>query len=89
MIIRVIAIVVIFSMNSEEFNDNNDETSNIKDLVINVWNFACQNKKFRLLILGMGFSSAAVTLSHQYGPLILKNLGLKVGSVSTFLELFR
>lgn len=86
MIIRVIAIVVIFSMNSEEFNDNNDnndETSNIKDLVINVWNFACQNKKFRLLILGMGFSSAAVTLSHQYGPLILKNLGLKVGSVST------
>ena len=83
MIIRVIAIVVIFSMNSEEFNDNNDETSNIKDLVINVWNFACQNKKFRLLILSMGFSSAAVTLSHQYGPLILKNLGLKVGSVST------
>lgn len=83
-LIRIVAVGVIISINSNEINHTENATSSIKDLVHDIYKFARENKVFRLLILIMGFSSAAVTLSHQYGPLMLKTLGLPVGKISTF-----
>lgn len=83
-LIRILTIGIIISINPNRINRLEGQSRTIKNLVKGIFQFTRQNKTFGLLIITMGFSSAAVTLSHQYGPLMLKNLGLQVGKVSTF-----
>lgn len=83
-LIRILTIGIIVSINSNQINQLESQSGTLKDLVEGIYKFTRQNKIFDLLIITMGFSSAAITLSHQYGPLMLKNLGLQVGKVSTF-----
>lgn len=83
-LIRILTIGIIISINPNRINRLEGQSRTIKNLVKGIFQFTRQNKTFGLLIITMGFSSAAVTLSHQYGPLMLKNLGLQVSKVSTF-----
>lgn len=83
-LIRILTIGIIISINPNRINRLEGQSRTIKNLVKGIFQFTRQNKTFGLLIITMGFSSAAITLSHQYGPLMLKNLGLQVGKVSTF-----
>lgn len=83
-LIRILTIGIIISINPNRINHVENESRTIKDLIKDIYTFIRQNKIFGLLIITMAFSSAAITLSHQYGPLMLKDLGFQVGKISTF-----
>lgn len=83
MVIRAMALVTIISIHDPRKNDIVRENDNLFSVIKQLFEFVKQNKKFRVLALAMFTASACVTVSYQYGPLVLKQWGMATGFVST------
>lgn len=81
-IIRSLAFIVALSINKEDFQGVSNENFSLKQIFEDFKQFLIAKPYFIYLILLMCTSSAAVTISYQYGPLMLKKFNLSVLMIS-------
>lgn len=78
-LIRALAFFTALSINPADFGgDEVEDLRSVKQIWHRFGAFVRESKAFRWVILLMCTSSAAVTISHQYGPLMLTKGGLSV-----------
>ncbi|MFK5675699.1 MFS transporter [Ligilactobacillus sp. LYQ60] len=78
-LIRALAFFTALSINPADFGgDEVEDLQSFKQIWHRFGVFVRESQAFRWVILLMCTSSAAVTISHQYGPLMLTKGGLSV-----------
>lgn len=78
-LIRALAFFTALSINPADFGgDEVEDLRSVKQIWHRFGAFVRESKAFRWVILLMCTSSAAVTISHQYGSLMLTKEGLSV-----------
>lgn len=78
-LIRALAFLVALSINPVDFSgDDAESLQSFKQIWHRFGAFTRESRAFRWLLLLMCTSSAAVTISYQYGPLMLTKGGLSV-----------
>lgn len=81
-IIRIISAIIILSINKNDIKSaSSDDT--FKSVIKTFISFLSKEKDFRWIVLSMSFSSAAITISYQYGPLIMKTFDISTQIIST------
>lgn len=81
-LIRIISAVIILSINKDDIKSaSSDDT--FKSVIKTFISFVYKEKDFRWIVLSMSFSSAAITISYQYGPLIMRNFNISTQLIST------
>ncbi|KOY76460.1 Major facilitator family transporter [Apilactobacillus kunkeei] len=81
-IIRIISAIIILSINKNDIKSaSSDDT--FKSVITTFISFLSKEKDFRWIVLSMSFSSAAITISYQYGPLIMKTFDISTQIIST------
>ena len=81
-IFRTTALIIGFKIKEPDIKKQVD-TLSLKSIITELFNFIKYQKNYIYLIVGLGFSTAAVDLSYQYGPLIMQKFSFDTGMIST------
>lgn len=79
---RTTALIIGFKIKEPDIKKQVD-TLSLKSIITELFNFIKHQKNYICLIAGLGFSTAAVDLSYQYGPLIMQKFSFDTGMIST------
>ena len=79
---RTTALIIGFKIKEPDIKKQVD-TLSLKSIIIELFNFIKHQKNYIFLVAGLGFSTAAVDLSYQYGPLIMQKFSFDTGMIST------
>ncbi|KZV02947.1 MFS transporter [Lactiplantibacillus plantarum] len=81
-IFRFCAIIAAMSINEDNFEDA-DELQINQSILKKMYSFLKDNKGYQKLLLVICFSDAAVTITYQYGSLLLSTIHIPTELVST------
>lgn len=81
-IFRATALSIGFKIKEPDIQKRND-TLSLKVVLTELFDFIKHQKNYLFLVTGLCFSTAAVTLSYQYGPLIMQRCSFDTGMIST------
>lgn len=81
-IFRITAFIIGFRIKELNTQERIDALS-IKIIMKELIFFIRKHKSYIFLVIALVFSTAAVTLSYQYGPVIMKRCSLNTGTIST------
>lgn len=79
---RTTALIIGFKIKEPDIKKQVD-TLSLKSIITELFNFIKRQKNYICLVAGLGFSTAAVDLSYQYGPLIMQKFSFDTGMIST------
>lgn len=79
---RTTALIIGFKIKEPDIKKQVD-TLSLKSIITELFNFIKHQKNYICLIAGLGFSTVAVDLSYQYGPLIMQKFSFDTGMIST------
>lgn len=78
---RTTALIIGFKIKEPDIKKQVD-TLSLKSIITDLFNFI-KHQKYIYLVTGLVFSTAAVDLSYQYGPLIMQKFSFDTGMIST------
>lgn len=79
---RTTALIIGFKIKEPDIKKQVD-TLSLKSIITELFKFIKHQKNYICLVAGLGFSTAAVDLSYQYGPLIMQKFSFDTGMIST------
>lgn len=82
LIFRVVAFIIGLKIEEPEIQKHTENIS-LKLIMSKLLNFIKQQRSYVFLAIGLCFSTSAVTLSYQYGPLIMQQFSFDTGVIST------
>lgn len=82
-ILRVSAFIICTQITDENVNNDFMEKRKFSNLLKELKNFFTYEKKFIPILFTTCFSAAAITVSYQYGPLILESYNMRINIISS------
>ncbi|USS88432.1 MFS transporter [Fructilactobacillus hinvesii] len=79
---RIISGLLVLGLDAQQISGETTEVVTFKGIITRFLSFLRHERNFRWLVVAMSFSAAAVTLSYQYGPLMLRELHFSTQLIS-------